>query len=81
MTDERDRGRDQRDEIDETIAPREERADPEDAAEQDFALRNVTMSNALPGSGQPAAGAVVGSGGALGMDPTTDEEEAPPRDV
>jgi len=32
------------------------------------------MSNALPGSGQPAAGAVVGSGGRLGLQPETDEE-------
>lgn len=35
--------------------------DPEQADEQDFAIRDVTMSNALPGDGQPAAGAVIGS--------------------
>jgi hypothetical protein len=51
-----------------------EHVDPEQAVEQDFALRNVTMSNALPGGGQPAAGAVVGSAGRLGMQPETDEE-------
>ena len=42
--------------------------------EQDFALRNTMMSNALPNTGQPAAGAIVGSEGDLGMQPETDEE-------
>ena len=45
--------------------------------EQDFALRNTMMSNALPSSAQPAAGAIVGSEPAdteLGMQPETDEE-------
>ena len=51
-----------------------EHVDPEHTDEQDFALRNVAMSNALPGSAQPAAGAIVGSEGRLGMQPETDEE-------
>ena len=45
--------------------------------EQDFALRNTMMSNALPNSAQPAAGAIVGAERAdteLGMQPETDEE-------
>lgn len=58
------------------VAPEREpeHIDPEHADEQDFAIRNVMMSNALPGAGQPAAGAVVGSAGRLGMQPETDEE-------
>ena len=54
----------------------EEHVDPEHTDEQDFALRNVAMSNALPDNAQPAAGAVVGSEGRLGMQPQTDEEIA-----
>jgi len=40
-------------------------------------LRNVAMSNTLtPGAAAaPAAGAVIGSGGNLGLDPTTDKED------
>ncbi len=53
--------------------PEDER-DPAEAAEQDFATRNVIMSNALQGGASPAAGGVIGSGGELGMQPPTDEE-------
>jgi hypothetical protein len=52
----------------------EEQVEPEQAEEQDFAIRNVAMSNALPDNAQPAAGAVIGSEGRLGMQPQTDEE-------
>lgn len=48
----------------------------DEAGQQDYALRNVQMSNALPPTGQPAAGAVLGSEGELGMQPETDEERA-----
>lgn len=51
-----------------------EHVDREHADEQDFAIRNVAMSNALPNSPQPAAGAVVGFEPRLGMQPETDEE-------
>jgi hypothetical protein len=40
--------------------------------QQDFAARNVIMSNALQGGASPAAGA-VSTGEDLGMQPTTDE--------
>jgi hypothetical protein len=63
------------DEIDETLEPGRETADTEQAAQQDFAARTSMMSNALPGGANPVAGAVIGSGGELGMDPATDEEE------
>jgi len=43
--------------------------------EQDFAARNVIMSNALPGGASPAAGALVAQR-ELGLDPTLDEEPA-----
>jgi hypothetical protein len=63
-----------RDEIDETIEPGPEDAEREQVEEQDFATRNVIMSNALPGGASPAAGGVIGSGGELSMQPETDEE-------
>jgi hypothetical protein len=47
--------------------------EPRDAAQQDFASRNVIMSNALQGGASPAAGSVIGTGGELGMQPETDE--------
>lgn len=65
----------QQDEIDATLRPGPEDQPVDDTEQQDFALRNVAMSNALPGGAQPAAGAVIGSGGELGMDPETDEEQ------
>lgn len=63
-------------EIDETLEPGPEDAAPDEVEQQDFAARNVMMSNALPGGASPAAGAVIGSGGELGMEPETDEEAA-----
>lgn len=69
----------QRDEIDRSAesgddaGPEERR--PADAGQQDFAARNVIMSNALQGGASPAAGAVIGSGGEMGMQPSTDEQE------
>ncbi len=63
------------DEIDETLRPGEERAEPDQARQQDFATRGAMMSNAIPGGSAPVAGAVIGSGGELGMEPTTDEEK------
>ena len=63
------------DEIDETLQPGPEHAAAEDVEEQDFATRNVLMSNAIPGGTSPAAGAVIGSGGQMAMEPETDEEE------
>jgi hypothetical protein len=54
--------------------------EPRDAAEQDFAARNVIMSNALQGGASPAAGGVIGSGGELGMQPETDEALADDED-
>ena len=55
-------------------SPDDAAVDPDYVGEQDFAMRNVAMSNALPGGGQPAAGAIVGSEGRLPMQPETDEE-------
>jgi hypothetical protein len=49
--------------------------------EQDYALRNVAMSNSLPGGGQPAAGAVIGSEGRLRMEPRTPDEEVDDTDM
>lgn len=66
-----------RDEIDDTLEPGREHATGDQAEQQDFAARNVAMSNALPGGAQPAAGAVIGSGGSLGMEPETTEERNP----
>jgi hypothetical protein len=68
------------DEIDEALDRGDERAEPEDAKEQDLALRGTMMSNAIPGGSAPAAGAVIGSGGELGMDPTIDEAELEERE-
>lgn len=65
-----------RDEIDDTLEPGPEHATDDQAEQQDFAARNVAMSNALPGGAQPAAGAVIGSGGSLGMEPETRGEKA-----
>ena len=65
------------DEIDETLEPGPEDAAPDEVEQQDFAARNVMMSNAMPGGASPAAGAVIGSGGELGMEPETNEETAP----
>jgi len=64
----------EQDEINETIEPGPEDAAPDEVEQQDFAARNVMMSNALPGGASPAAGAVVGSGGDLGMEPETGHE-------
>jgi len=69
------------DEIDETLSDRDPASSQENAAAQDFALRNVAMSNTLGQSGAavaPAAGAVIGSGGDLPLEPHVDrrEEEA-----
>jgi hypothetical protein len=69
------RARSAEDEIDETLEPGGETAEPEQAAQQDFAARTSMMSNAMPVGSSPVAGAVIGSGGEMGMDPTTDEEE------
>lgn len=65
------------DEIDQTLDDAAPDSTFDAAAQQDFALRNVAMSNTLtPGAAAaPAAGAVIGSGGDLGLDPTTDEED------
>jgi hypothetical protein len=49
--------------------------DIEDTAEQDFAARNVLMSNALQGGASPVAGALGGPEDGLEMQPQTDEEE------
>lgn len=65
------------DEIDQTLDDAAPDSTLDAAAQQDFALRNVAMSGTLtPGAAAaPAAGAVIGSGGDLGFDPTTDEED------
>ncbi len=73
------------DEIEETLEPGPEDADPEHVAQQDFAARNVIMSNALQGGASPAAGGVIGSGGQLGMQPVaegddTDAKDGPPEE-
>lgn len=74
------RGARAQDEIDETLQRGEERAEPDDAREQDLALRGTMMSNAIPGGSAPAAGAVIGSGGDLRMDPTIDEADLEDRE-
>lgn len=75
-TDERDsRNVRAEDEIDETLDAGPEEAAPDHAAQQDFAARASMMSNALPGGASPAAGAVIGSGGELGLDPSIDDDE------
>jgi hypothetical protein len=61
------------------MAPDDE-IEPRDVAEQDFATRNVIMSNALQGGASPAAGSVIGTGGELGMQPETDEALADDED-
>jgi hypothetical protein len=66
----------EQDEIDETLEPGPEDAAADEVEQQDFATRHVVMSNALPGGASPAAGAVLGSGGEMGMEPETDEEKA-----
>ena len=66
MSDERDRVAADEPEV---AAP----SGPEEVESDDFALRNAAMSNAIPGAGQPAAGAVVGSREKI-LEPTTDEE-------
>ncbi len=65
------------DEIDQTLDDAAPDSTLDAAAQQDFVLRNVAMSGTLaPGAAAaPAAGAVIGSGGDLGFDPTTDEED------
>ncbi len=78
MTDEaRQREPFEHDEIDQTLSDAAPDSTLDGAAQQDFAMRNVAMSNTLtPGAAAaPAAGAVIGSGGDLGLDPTTDEED------
>jgi len=71
------RARSEPDEIDQTLSDAAPDSTVDAAAEQDFALRNVAMSNTLtPGAGAaPAAGAVIGSGGDLGLDPTVPAEK------
>lgn len=64
---------DAEDEIDETLQPGRETAAIDEAAQGDFATRNVMMSNALPGGASPVAGAVIGSGGEMGMEPEAEE--------
>jgi hypothetical protein len=64
------------DEIDDAAQPGADEQTLDQTAQQDFALRNAAMSNALPPTGQPAAGAAIGSGGELEMDPVTDAEDA-----
>jgi hypothetical protein len=54
----------------------EEELEPMDAGQQDFAARNVIMTNTLQGGASPAAGGVIGTGGALSMEPTTDDDQA-----
>jgi hypothetical protein len=44
-----------------------------EAASDDFAARNVVMSNALPPDASPAAGAVIADTDPV-LEPTTDEE-------
>ncbi len=65
------------DEIDQTVDDAAPYSTSDAAAQQDFVLRNVAMSNTLtPGAAAaPAAGAVIGSGGDLGFDPITGEED------
>ncbi|MBA3307054.1 MAG: hypothetical protein H0T04_00045 [Chloroflexi bacterium] len=65
------------DEIDQTLSDAAPDSSFDAAAQQDFAVRNVAMSNTLTAgaAAAPAAGAVIGSGGNLGLDPTTDEED------
>lgn len=58
----------------------DDEVEPREAAQQDFAARNVIMSNALQGGASPAAGAVIGSGGELDMQPETDETLADDED-
>lgn len=80
MTDQtRDRREPVEDELEETLGPGPEREEPEDTEQQDFATRNVIMSNALPGGSSPVAGAVIGSGGEMGMDPVVDEADVEER--
>ncbi|HUG48606.1 MAG TPA: hypothetical protein VMP67_09355 [Candidatus Limnocylindria bacterium] len=66
-----------RDEIERTQAATDaplDEVEPADAAQQDFGARNVIMSNALQGGASPVAGGMIGTGGELGMQPSTDEE-------
>jgi hypothetical protein len=69
------------DEIDETLQPGEEFAERDQVAQQDFAARGAMMSNALPGGASPFAGAVIGSGGELGMEPEIDEADQNEREA
>ncbi len=69
------------DEVDETVEPGPESAAMDEAAQQDFATRNVMMSNALPGGASPVAGAVIGSGGEMGMEPEAEEPGVEDRDA
>lgn len=55
----------------EPAAPR----DIDDAAADDFAARNVLMSNAFGGGASPFAGALIGNKEKF-LEPTTDEERA-----
>ncbi len=52
----------------------EEELEPVDAGQQDFAVRNVIMTNTLQGGASPAAGGIIATGGELGMQPSTDED-------
>ena len=52
----------------------EQRRDRDVVEEQDFAARNVIMSNALPGGASPAAGAITADR-ELGLDPTPADEQ------
>lgn len=47
--------------------------DVDEAGADDFAARNVVMSNALPGGASPVAGALMGDLDAV-LEPSTDEE-------
>ena len=74
--DDRSTARTDEDEIDSTVSGTEEAdTDIDDTRQQDFALRNTLMSNTLGSAGaSAAAGAAIGSGWELGMEPTVDEE-------
>ena len=82
MNNDRDRSTPTAGERDEIDAAAEGGREPgevsrDNAEEQDFAARNVIMSNALPGGASPAAGAIIGSGGDLGMEPEAAADELP----
>ncbi len=69
------------DEIGETASDSPPESSADNTAQQDFAVRNVAMSNTLGTTGMaaaaPAAGAVIGTGGDLAMEPRTEDERRP----